>query len=356
MQFVRRTLVIVAASVFTLLLFLTILATAVAVIVTPDHLKGWFKDSGAYTNFVDAALKSLPHDTSKGEGDDLLAQPGGQAAAKKAFPPELLQRSAENFIDGTFAWLEGDTAKPTFSIDLSGAKQAFATGIGDYALQRYTALPLCTPGQVLATDDILSVPCRVQGVDITPAINQKVQEIATGKELLEKPVITPETLESNSGETPQKPFYETMSELPKAYQFSKVIPYIVGGLAILSAVVIIFASTTKRSGLKRIAIPLLVGAALLFISMLVINFGIQKIGEAKITSKNAVASLAQSTGISIARNVGHELNRIDLWFGIIFVLLGGGVFAVLYITRGKTGPPAPSKPSTTPQTLKRAKT
>ncbi len=345
MSFARRGLVWLSTSIFTVLLFLTIVATAVAVIVTPDNFKGWLKDSGAYTNFVDAAFKSLPHDTSKGEGDDILAQPGVQVAAKNAFPPELLQRSAENFIDGTFIWLEGKNPKPTFAIDLSGAKQAFATGIGNYALRRYTALPLCTPGQVLATDDILSVPCRVQGVDITPAINQKVQEIATGKELLEKPVITPETLESNSGQTSQKPFYETMSELPKAYQLSKVLPYILGGLAVLSAVVIIFASTTKRSGLKRTAVPLIVGAVLLFMSMLVISFGIQKIDEAKITSENAVAALAQSTAVSIGRNAGGQLNMVYLWFAIGFLLVGAGILIALHFTRDKTPKTPIDKPA-----------
>jgi len=348
MQFVRRLLVWMATSVFTFLLLLTVLATAIAIIITPTHIKGWLKDSGAYSGFVDAALKSLPHDTSKAVEDDLLAQPGVQAAAKKAFTPELLQSSTENFIDGTFVWVEGKSPKPTFNIDLSGAKQAFATGIGDYALQRYNSLPLCTTGQVPATSDILSVECRVAGVDITPAINQKVQEITANKDLLDKPVITPDTLEANGGQPGQQPFYQNFSQLPRAYRWSRVAPYILGVLAILAAVVIIIASTSKRRALRRIAMPLIWVSILLFGSMWLVNYGLNKIDEAKITNENAVASLAQTTAVSIAHNVGKHLNTVYLWFAIGFLLLGGGILIALYFTRDKT-PKAPQDKPETPK-------
>lgn len=337
----RRLLVGLATVAFATLLFLTVVTAAIALLITPAHFKDWIKDSGAYTNFVDAALKAIPEGQGATE-ENVLAQPGIQAAAKTAFTPDFLQSSTENFIDGTFVWLEGESQKPTFNVDFTAAKQNFASGIGVYALERYNALPVCAAGQIPNTNDVLTAECRVVGVDITPVVNQKVQEITNNEDFLKTPVITADTLATTAGQDGGQPFYEQLSELPDAYRWSKVVPYIVGILALLSAAVIIFASTDRRKGIRRTAIPLIGTAILLFLSILLVNKGIDEIAKAKITDDNAIASLAQSSAVSIARNVGSEFNRINLWFGIIFVLLGAGLLAVLYFTRTTTSKSKPA--------------
>jgi len=347
MSFARRSLVVLATTAFVILLYLSVMATAGAVIFKSGNVKSWLKDSGAYQKFVDAAIKSIPQENTASQSEqNLFSQPAVQNIAKTAFTPQLLESSTENFIDGTFTWLEGKSTKPTFNIDLSGAKQSFANGIGTYAQDRYNALPVCARGQVPDTSDILAISCRVPGVNITPIINQKVQEIANSKEFIGTPVVTADNFNgqeqlgtgSQNNQAAQEPFYEQASQLPKLYRFSKIAPYIFIGLAILVAVAIVFVSTTKRSGLKRIAIPLLIAAGLLFIGIMMTNFSLGKLEQTKISDTNAMSALAQTTGITIANSIGKQLNQIYLWFGIAFALLGGGILAALYFTKPKNEP------------------
>ena len=141
----RKFAVFIAATFLSLLLFMTITATATVVVITPAHIKTWLHDSNFYDTFVDNLLsqsKTLNKDSGN-SSDNPLDDPGVQAAAKKALTPAVLQSTAEQIIDGITPWLEGKVSKPTFSVDLSSIKASLADNIGAYARTRYASLPLC---------------------------------------------------------------------------------------------------------------------------------------------------------------------------------------------------------------------
>lgn len=343
----RRFIVFLASSFFTLFLLLTVTTAAIAVTVTLNNIKTWIKNSKLYDGFVDTVLSSTMKSTKDSPtADNPLNQPALQAAAKAAFTPEFLQKSTENFIDGSFVWLEGKSPKPTFEIDLTSAKQNFANAVGKYALERYNGLPDCPRNQLPDTSDVLSISCQPAGLDITATVNQQINEIATSKDVLGNPVITADSL-SSQDKAQTKSFSERYSNIPKIYRFSKVAPLILGGLSLLMAVIIIFVSADRRRGLRKTGISLVVVAVMLFIGIWLANFGLQRAQTAITKVSTPETALAQSTALSVIRDINSSVARVSTYFGVAFLLIAGGLFVYLFITRDKTSvkPAKPSEPS-----------
>src|SRR3989344_1871912 len=135
----RRFLVFLAASGLTLLLILTATIAILDLTFTPGNVKKWLKGSAVYSTVTDNILKQSQDALAKSTdgSQSPLNQPEIQAAVKDAFSPAFLQTSTENFIDGLTPWLNGKTAKPTFSIDVSSAKTKFIESLANYARNRY---------------------------------------------------------------------------------------------------------------------------------------------------------------------------------------------------------------------------
>jgi len=345
----RRFIVFLASSLLTLFLLLTVTTAALAVTVTPGNVKTWLKNSKLYDNFVDAVLNSTKNATASTSGNDegnLLNEPALQSAAKASFTPALLQKSSESFIDGSFVWLEGKSPSPTFKIDLTSAKQDFANAVGKYALERYNGLPVCPRGQLPDVSDVLSITCRLNGLDITASVNQQINEIANSKDLLANPVITADSLFSKDKDQ-TKTFSERYSKIPKIYRFSKVAPFILGGLGVLMALIIIFISTDRRRGLRKTGISLVVTAIMLFIGVWLANFGLARAETILAKTSTAETELAQTTAISLIHDINGSFARVSIYFGIAFLVIASGLFVYLVITRSK---PAlkPDKPVETP--------
>lgn len=346
----RRFIVFLASSLLTLFLLLTVTTAALAVTVTPGNVKTWLKNSKLYDNFVDAVLNSTKNATASTSGNDegnLLNEPALQSAAKASFTPALLQKSSESFIDGSFVWLEGKSPSPTFKIDLTSAKQDFANAVGKYALERYNGLPVCPRGQLPDVSDVLSITCRLNGLDITASVNQQINEIANSKDLLANPVITADSLFSKDKDQ-TKTFSERYSKIPKIYRFSKVAPFILGGLGVLMALIIIFISTDRRRGLRKTGISLVVTAIMLFIGVWLANFGLARAETILAKTSTAETELAQTTAISLIHDINGSFARVSIYFGIAFLVIASGLFVYLVITRSKTTP-KPDKPLETPE-------
>ena len=348
----RRFIVFLASSLFTLFLLLTVTTAAIAITVTPNNIKTWLKNSKLYDGFVDAVLTSTKNATASTPGtgaDNQLNDPALQAAAKAAFTPEFLQKSTENFIDGSFVWLDGKSPKPTFEIDMTSAKQNFANAVGKYALERYNGLLACARGQLPDTSDVLSITCRPAGLDITATVNQQIKELATSKEVLGDPVITADSL-SSQDKAQTKTFSERYSNIPKIYRFSKVAPFILGVLSLLMAAIIIFVSADKRRGLRKTGVSLVAVAVMVFIGIWLANFGLQRAQTALTKVSTPETDLAQSTALSLIHDINGSVARISTYFGVAFLLIAGGLFVYLFITRDKTA----QKPDKSSETTEKA--
>ncbi len=321
MHFARKTLLGLAT--FFLPFCLLLLAASSSVVITlhsATKLKHWISNSGAYEKVVDAVL-SQSQESAQKNGDSLPIQdPQIQTVAKTAFSPQVLQADTENVIDGTYHWLQGKTAQPDFRIDLSGPKQQFINGLGDYLRTRLASVPVCARGQVPNTDDLFTTNCIPRGTDVNAAIQQQIDKLANNKEFLGDPVITASNLKSDNNQSP----FEKMKQVPKAYQKASWSPWLLGGLAVASAAIIIFVHTERRRGMKRVArIMLPTGILLIFTGVAIMQ--IAKGAEAQIHLTGSGVSQLQPALISIIDAVVGSLAHAYMWFGAIYALIGAGL-------------------------------
>lgn len=308
------------------LLKITLLSFALAgagwmVFGTPNKIKQAADDSGLYSSAVDSVLETTKKQALKDNAQLPLDQPELIAAAKNAFPPELLSKNSESIINGFYNWLKSDTKTPQFSVDLTEAKQSFANGIGDYAVKRYEALPPCSSAQLrtMNTDvDAFSVDCRPPGL-LSSTVREQVQsQILNSGEFLGDTTFTADDLpKAENGKT----FAENMSVAPTAFNAFRLMPWVLGLLGLLFASGVLFLSKDKRQGLKTIAVTLVGTGIFLMLGSLLINFLFNKMNQPKDAFGASVAS--------VAKTLTADYNTALMRFYIVYIALGVAVLIAL---------------------------
>lgn len=240
------------------MLLITILSATAALTIRPSNIKSWLGKSDIYKLLPDAFLNQAKEDTDNNIGVP-LTDPGVQKAAKDAFSPQFLQTSTESIIDGTFRWLDGSKPKPDFSIDVGTAKDKFANNVADYAKVRYAGLAACTPGVIPTSTNPLTIECQpAVGINIDQEAEKIKSQIQSTDGFLSEPNLTADTLEQDKSN--DSSFNKT--ETPNGYQWARRIPIVLVILIIINVAIILFTSVTKRAGVKRIAILMIVTGTL----------------------------------------------------------------------------------------------
>ncbi len=239
---------------------------------TPDTIKRAAGENKIYDSAETDIVQSVKQET-QGDGGRLpLDNPELEQAAKDAFPNKFLSQSGESIIDGFYGWLQGKTEQPEFSVDVSGAKQTFANGIGDYAQRRYDSLPACTLAELQnLTPEVqpLEVSCRIPGLVGSEVRDQVIAEIQNNKDFAGDTAFTPEDLpKDEQGKT----ITQNLAFAPKLYSLLKTLPWILGVLSLLLATAVLFLSQSKRRGLKSIAVTLFGTGLFLLIGPLLLNW------------------------------------------------------------------------------------
>lgn len=263
-----------------------------------------------------------------------------QQAATSAFPQSLLKQSVQTFLNGNYAWLEGKTPIPSYTIDLSSAKQAFATKVAtESVLTHLTGLPTCTAAQTLQLEsaDPLLLSCLPAGVSPQFEASQVSQQLVTSSGFLSNPVITARTV-SIKGLSEHTPYYTKFSALPKGYQFVQKLPWILSIVSIISILGIMYCARSRRSGIRRIGIILLISGLLLVASSFATDVAFNTLRERVLTKINEVQ--IQPSLTSFTHYLEAQLAKIDLWSGIAYIVLAILLFGVLLLTRRRTPKPA----------------
>ncbi len=303
------------------LLLLALSGALVAIVGSPDTVKQAVADSRIY----DAAANILSDQPTAKEVP--AVRPVLKEAVNSSLPPAEIQAAAEQFVDGTYNWLEGETAKPDFKIDLSPVVDRFTTVIGDATAQQAQALPACSLEQTqqlaeqkLAGADLLSFGCLPAGM--TPAMirEQAISRLASSNRLIEDPILTADTLPTNAqGQT----FFQTASSAPGMYHFITILPWILGGLAVILAGLVVWMSRTIASGLYDVAVSLFWTGVLI-----VVLGGVSHVLFAVLTQPGG--SITQSTAGSFQQYIiafGRSLEAVwfkhVLFFGGGYSLVGG---------------------------------
>jgi hypothetical protein len=327
----------------------------------PEKIKSWLNQSNLYGNFVANAIQEAEKTAGGNQaGVTLLSDTAVQQIAHSTFSAQLLKKDVNSFVDSNYAWLEGNNNKPDFRIDLSSAKQTFAERVGEYVQTYLTSLPVCTDAQLSQIDpqtaDPLTLTCRPAAIDPATEAAQVTETIANSGAFLGDPIITASNI-NPKGDNQTQPYYQSLSGLPKVYQFGTKLPLIAGLIALAAAVGVIFITKRHRNGVRSVGIVLsLAGLVLVttkFASDQVFNQVHRQIFNA------GDAGQVQKALTTFMHHVENQLVKIDLWFGIAYLLLALIILLVLYMTRQRSvtlpelsAAPKPKKSATKPTPAK----
>lgn len=328
-----------------LLLFLCLLGLAAATsaninLSSPKKVESWLNQSKLYDHFVAQATSQAQQSTGdQGDNNSVsLSDTAVQQAAQQAFSPQLLQQTVNTVLDSNYAWLQGKTATPNFSVDLTSAKQSFADQVAAFARDHLASLPVCTPAQLSQIDinnlDPLTVPCRPASVSPDAEAAQVKQKILTGG-FLSNPVINANSINPN-GTSNSKPYYTKLSIAPKLYRYGVKLPWAFGALSLLLILGIIFVAPTKRKGWRRTAVVLAEAGILLVLGKFAADFVFNKV-ESKAFNNSSVGQLQQSL-TSFAHHAESELLKITLTFGIVYLVAAIAIF--IFLMRSRQAAPA----------------
>ena len=336
----KKIIVFFAASSFSLLLILAVSVTIIATTITPNRVKSWLRHSDVYTTIVDDIIRQSKTLNKSNAGSSPLDDPGIQDAAKKSFTPSFLQSSAEQIIDGTAPWLKGNAPRPAFQVDLTGVKGTFADNVGAYATTRYAALLACALGQAPANADVLSITCRPAGFDPAPEIQKAVNDLKNSKDFLGTTTITPDTLsKDNNGDS--RPIEERLKIVPKVYRAIQIAPLVLGGLALLDGLIVVFASSTKRKGLRRIVGSLWSTGIALGVEVALGAYGLKK-AQDKLAGDATINPSLQRTLNSLLRAASNDFLRVTMI--CTAVIVGAAFLITVYLLATRSKKPAAELP------------
>ncbi len=214
----------------------------------PDNLKQALNSSGIYST---VAKNVLSEQASAASSELPINDPTVQSSLDKALPPQYIQSSSEQAIDGIYKWVKGETASPEFSIDLAPVKSSFTNNLLASVQQKLATLPQCTQYSASPTSlqEVLDLSCLPRGVT-AETINENMKREIDGNALFaDTPAITGSTLKDSQGQ----PITDSLAILPALHTYFIVLLYVLPVVAALLAVAIIFLSETKRAGAKKLA-------------------------------------------------------------------------------------------------------
>ena len=258
-----------------------------------------------------------------------------RGALSTAFPKSFLDASLHSVINANYDWLRGDTAAPRFSVHIASGKQHFATDVSQVILARLRAVPECSTAQLqaLQTSDPSSLTCRPPGINTEVEAAQVEQQIIHAQSFLGEAAITQDTLTSGHGQD-HVPYYRQLAWLPRAFQALRYAPYVCALLAVVLALLAVYAHPNRRRGIWKLARTLLI-AGLVLVSSKV----------AGVIAYNQLRSYLQRSGTTrplqqLALDVTHNtlgaFSHITILIGAVYASLAAAIILGLLIARFAT--------------------
>ncbi len=336
MSILRKILVVFLAGSLPFFLFALDIDTGVIKTAgSSAPVKKVLADSGIFNSIVSSALDQAK--TSSGEqggGVDLTNQIV-KKAAEKTITPQYLQTNTEKVLDSVYAWLDGKTTLPDFSIDVASLKTNFAAEAAKAASAQAASLPVCTSATPTENFNVFSATCLPKGLTAA-AIGAQIQNgIASGQGFLSNPTITAESIKSGSSN--QSVFADQLKSAPLAYQRIKKTPIILGVLSLLTAAAIIFLSSSRAKGLRRVGIILLAIGAILLIFAWGLNYGVNQKALPKLNMDNKVL---QEKIRTIVADITQSIDKTYWIIGGIYAGLGALAIGGSMFVRRRRGLPA----------------
>jgi len=350
MNIVKKIALGILSPLFIVLLF--VWAFDVGFVRTATHpatVKKLVSDSGIYNSAIPSVLQQTKSiDTSVGTIS--ASDPDIQKAANAAITPQFIKQNTETAIDSVYQWLDGKTAQPNFSIDLSGAKTSFANNVAAVVSQRLSSLPACTPAQSVALTaggfDAINATCLPRGVSAADAAAQVKDSLAGSSDFLDKTTLSADNIK-NSGSN-QSVFAGQLKNVPKQYQKAKKTPLILGILTILTGIGIVFLSSSWQKGLRHVGINLVVIGLL----MLAFSYALNRVVSTNVVPKIKIDNAVLQTDVrNLATDLTQQIDKNYWYFGGLYTVLGAGGIAAAEIFRRRQ--PSPTHTTTATESTTR---
>lgn len=309
---------LLATALFFMLFILAYFLVFYQVTANPARVKQALKDSGVYERIPAVIYDNSVDSNSTTSASIPLKSPVVRQAAIDTFNPVFVQKSAENLIDGTYGWLDGQTNAPQFTIDLKAAKDNFARVLSE----RLGKLPKCSAEQQakIKKFDAFSSTCLPAGIDVAAAKKEVVKETANSDNFLKETKIDASTFKDSDG----KPVFDNYSEVPKTYQAALRIPYIAGAICLLLGAGVVYASKTRREGLKKLSKLLVISGFFVALVPIAVSHLIENILKSSADDKIASELIGP-----VVSELSRTTSKVYFAVGAIYVLLAVAVFVLL---------------------------
>jgi hypothetical protein len=296
-----------------------------SVFSNPNNIDTALKEGGVYENVISLVLEDVSKKNNDEGTKQILADKGFRDAITSSVQPDDIQAASQSAIGGIFAWLQGKTDQPEFTIDLSKPAKQATQKLAAYAERRATSLPPCTIQQLQTVnfrDDILSIPCLPPGVSAAQVGKQFTDQTKQQVELLKDPVIDSRKLLKGNDATQLNE-----SQLPEVYQSLHSSKWFLLGLTVLLLSLLVFARRNRLAGLKYVGILLLVVGGLLGIVVVM-----SILGKANLPiPDDKVVGIATNTML----NLLEQIMAVIRWFVLGYIVLGIAALLAVHILKPK---------------------
>jgi hypothetical protein len=325
MRLLRRLSLVAVTSLFRLTLFFGVSLMALLILIgTPHQIENSLTKTGAYKEFVPAVIQSV---SSQNQGTTTipLNDPGVQAIILAAFPPQVIQNSAETIINGSYSWLNGKTPQLAFQVDLTKNRELLAENLSSYAFNRLTAKPLCTTEP--RTINPFTAECLPRNFNLSLERTQFASQISN---LLPKTVFTANDLPRLSG---GRTIAHGFPEAPTIFRIFKLSPFILGGLLIVLPIATILLCHSFRKGFKTLASITLSSGIALVVTPLLYELVYPHIS-------NSLSLQSTNTGVNVLvenliESMSHNFYDLLIKGSLIVINLGLVLVLAERLTRAK---------------------
>lgn len=328
MPYYRKLLIIISNSLFRFILFFTVSIIAASLLYTDkNYIPSVLVRNDAYNKVIPAILESNKNQSLTVGGEITLEDEEVQKIISDSFRADEIKVYTEEILASTYSWLEQDASKIEFNIDLTSNRQRLAESLSFFAINRLQSLPLCT-GPVPQIDPF-SASCQPTLIDYAVERKDLENQLLTESGFLEDPIITEEIITGDEGSSA---FEEQYRLVPTFYSLARFVPLYVSLLLIFLALIVIFSSSTRKIGMRKIGRGMVGAGSSLIIFTVIFSYILPSMtGSLPVFQSNGggIDGLLSDVSIDLSRD--YSLMIIKLSAPIIIV----GYGLIIYARRGK---------------------
>jgi hypothetical protein len=282
----------------------------------------WLEQTSLYNDYINEITTKATSALSSGNTESSLLTPLIQQVAKSSLTENEFNGYLKGAVASNYAWLNGQTAKPSFKIDLTSTEQGFDSQISTALESELNSLPSCTISQELTLNpdaSPLSLSCRPLDIKLSSLANQLSNEVSRSDAFLKNPVITAATINAYNDNT-GKPYYVTYSHTPKYFRVLKNLTYISAGLIVICSLLIIVVAKQRKKGIRTIGYIAILSGAFLVVTSLASREIIKHVNI--VINKDSSLAYIKPAAVDFSDKLARAFIDIGFKFGIIYLILG----------------------------------